>query len=384
LQSTIPNPKLVLGRSATGIKELEQGIMQRLWIHAGMPKTGSTFLQKLFNSNSKALDKGRLHYMRTGRGKRNAHREMTRVLGIKSPKDKPVSSLEAFLEKFAREAAKHPKCDLLVSYEVFSRIAPPTDPTVLGQRLRKLAERYELNFVFYVRRLDQWLESMHNQFYRNGTVAVDLEVFARDPGRYLNGFEHDYRKLLEFYADIAGREHVHVRAFIPRLFEGGSLESDMLATLGKKIDDLVIPERQAESVDSSTMAALRDYYSALGPERSPSGANVSKISSVLQTRANLEKRPKLHLSTLARHAVIDAKRDSIEWMLQNWLPNVDPNLFLNVDGPDPDERAVAPLSDADFRRATWTLIDALHSQFRRLASHVQLNAADDEADEDDE
>jgi hypothetical protein len=349
-----------------------------------MPKTGSTFLQKMFGANTEALDNAGLHYMRTGRGQRNAHREMTRVFGIRSPRNSPEPDFDAFLEKFGREAARHPECDLLVSYEVFSRIAPPTNLTVLGKRFRALATSYELHFVFYVRRLDQWLESMHNQFYRNGSVRVDLEEFARDPERHLNGFEHDYRKLLGFYAELGGKERVHVRAFVPQLLEGGSLQSDVLTTIGKRIEDLVIPERQAESVDSATMAALKDYYAAFGSDRPPTGANVAKISHILQSRGQLEKRPKLHLSTRTRHAVIDAKKDSIEWMLKTWLPRIDPNLFLNVDGPDPDEKAIAPLSDSDFRKATWLLIDALNTQYRRLASHVQFRSSDDETDEDDE
>lgn len=359
--------------------------MQRLWIHSGMPKTGTTFLQKLFSSNAKTLSHGHLHYMRAGRGQRNAHSEMARVLGIRASLHSSESDPEAFLAKFLREAEKHPKADLLVSTEVFSRIGPPTNLAVLGQRFRKLVERYELNFVLYVRRLDQWLESMHNQFYRNGMTTVDLEEFARNPGQHLRGFEHDYRKLLGFYANLAGREHVHVRPFVPRLFQGGSLESDFLAIIGKKkIGELVIPDRQAESIDSATMAALREYYAAVGPERQPPSANISKVSRMLQGRANLEKRPKLHLSTQARHAVIDANRDSIEWMLKTWLPHVDPNLFLSVEGPEPDEKARAPLSDADFRKATWLLIDALNTQYRRLASHVQFSASDDGTDEEEE
>lgn len=212
-----------------------------LWIHIGMPKTGTTALQGWLHANPDLLAHHGVRYLVSGRDRGTGrallicHNAMA-VAMTRAWQGTP----EAEAEAMAAECREHSGGHTILSSEMF-----------FGRDLAPLQARYlsrieePVRVVAYLRRLDDFLEADYKQRAKNalptggvgGYVAGRLKQIAADPD-YMN-FEIEFERIR---AQLPGAE------IVPRLYSreemaGGNIITDFLSLFGVPSEEVTLPER---------------------------------------------------------------------------------------------------------------------------------------------
>ncbi len=219
--------------------------MTTLYLHFGLPKTGTTSIQRFMSENrDKLADMGICYplfdFRYRGRGKyRN-------LIFLTAPSvDSPPQSKEKLREEknkihqtISELAETYPKI-LLSDESVWNRIAPDTHR---WKSMKRFADKHQMNvkIIVYVRTQDQFVESLWRQ-----KCKMEFETPSWDPYSYISIKNLDYYKTLNTIANVYGKENIIVRRFGKEYFGGSAhnLISDFLDILGLELtDDFVIPD----------------------------------------------------------------------------------------------------------------------------------------------
>lgn len=187
--------------------------MKSIVVHAGLPKTGTSAVQAFFHANTEKLAKAGIFYPqhtidRNGISAGNAGSLMERSghLFVASP-DEIARTLEQF-----EASGCH---TLLLSSEAFLPELPGIAELLPPQA----------RFVLYVRDPLAFLESDYNQRVKR---LGHVEPFVAAPEAYGGwlGHQHLYNAL----GSEAVRSRLVLRPYLPELFVGGNLLTDLLDT----------------------------------------------------------------------------------------------------------------------------------------------------------
>lgn len=188
--------------------------MREVWIHAGMPKNGSSAIQVFLAKNSEKLKKENLDYIE--------------LSDISDAKDGQISSGNAALlarsllnenhEAFYNDAddlqsklfsyiTNSQSEKILLSSEFFA-VVPPNKIEKLKNDL--LEKNTVLKFIYYVRRQDQFLMSSYMQRVKRHGCTDSPEDYILNNYKNIHFLKYyDYAYL---YVDVVGRKNLH--AFI--------------------------------------------------------------------------------------------------------------------------------------------------------------------------
>ena len=189
--------------------------MKSIVVHAGLPKTGTSAVQAFLSTNVDRLARAGIFYPRhpvdknsISAGNAGSLMERSGHLFVTSPR-----AIEATLEEFEASGCH----TLLLSSEAFLPELPD-----IAELLPP-----ETRFVLYVRDPLAFLESDYNQRIKR---LPHIHPFAAEADAYGGwlGHEHLYRAL----DAEAVRSRLVLRPYLPDLFVGGNLLTDLLDTAG--------------------------------------------------------------------------------------------------------------------------------------------------------
>ncbi|MEP6966598.1 MAG: hypothetical protein ABI906_00825 [Pseudomonadota bacterium] len=201
----------------------------RVLLHTGAPKTGSTSIQSFLWSSRAALMKQGVYVPRTGRRGAQHMEVPATLLGGKrrigldrraNLRDDNIDERRsAFIRGLDDELAQAPKCHtlLLMSEDLF------TCTKSAVQAYREFFSRYapRLESLMYLRRQDQWLASLTLQRRKSGTWE-GLELIPATPRQYgANIRTWD-----------AESDACHIRRFEREFLLNGDLIDDFCAAVG--------------------------------------------------------------------------------------------------------------------------------------------------------
>lgn len=173
-------------------------VRQKLYIHIGTPKTGTTSFQYLMADNRRKLLKSGIYYPDTENRlffSKSQHRYLYVAANAGD-----ASAMDALIEELERHGA--PKN--VISEENFSWGA-----AVQAAYLKPLRDRFDVKILLLVRRQDELAESLYVQMVRGG-YTHSFDVFISDEG--VKGIL-DYLSLASIYGDAFGAENVLVRRY---------------------------------------------------------------------------------------------------------------------------------------------------------------------------
>ncbi len=201
--------------------------MQQLFIHIGLPKTGSTALQRFLHHNRETLSG--LGYLYPG--KNPAHHYIRY-----NWTDKTDSVLLAKSQNMFREIREKPNDRIIISSETMSASNENIPHTLKNLVIEELGDDLEIKIIVYLRRQDHWLESRYVQnikttysFVPESLKKMAFPEFLRSHRKFYN---LDYYRRLEPWAGIFGETNIMVRPYEKDQFVGGSISSDFLHTIG--------------------------------------------------------------------------------------------------------------------------------------------------------
>jgi hypothetical protein len=159
-----------------------------LWLHLGMPKTGTTALQGFVQQNKNLLADAGLHYMETGRRRQEGQGRLAISHNIIAfHMNQTNQPMDSFREAMAVEYEAHRDQTCLVSSEMFYTC----DLSKLAQVFAEIPSR-EVRITYYCRRYSDFLEADYKQRAKNGRFggsATDyvnklLDRIKADPDVY--------------------------------------------------------------------------------------------------------------------------------------------------------------------------------------------------------
>jgi len=211
--------------------------MTIIYLHIGMPKTGTSFLENfLFDNREKLLEKGYL-YPITGTNlssqsliTRSAHRQLViSLLKQHHHRSNGVDNLGIWEELKSEIKTTQPK-SVIISSEAFTGHQGSYNPEVIALT-KKMLEEYETKIVVYLRRQDKFLSSYYCQRIKSpgsidAAVKTDIKEFILEWK-----YQADYYSVLELWKDSFGVKNIIVRPFEKEQMKNGSLVDDFLETV---------------------------------------------------------------------------------------------------------------------------------------------------------
>ena len=170
---------------------------QKLILHIGIHRTGSTSIQRVLHANRDALHSQGFHYALN----------TVNHTSLANDFDRNRSSAQSCVDKLVEDAASFPNHTVIVSGEDLCRIRNV-------QWLAAFKAHFDVSVLCYVRRQDDWLESWYNQHIkwpwdtRFATASPDEFFACRSEFDWLH-----YAAMLGRWADVFGRQYVIVRPF---------------------------------------------------------------------------------------------------------------------------------------------------------------------------
>lgn len=194
---------------------------KRLFLHIGSHKTATTFLQNSFANNPAAMAGLGILYPQTGMIYQ-AHFKLSGELRDRTLAELPLDLLPEWAALLA-EIEASPMPMVLLSSEDFSWADP--------QRLSVLADRFDVQVIFYLRSPDSHMESYYNQlvkdFITRETRTIDTYI-TEEPLAFL-----DTSKVLRPWAAVFGDGAINLRIFDKASLPDGIMP-DFLSLLGAK------------------------------------------------------------------------------------------------------------------------------------------------------
>lgn len=232
-----------------------------LWIHIGMPKTGSTALQGYLHSNAAFLAKHNIRYMATGRDRGTGRvrlicQNAMAIAMSRGWSDAPTT--EAFVQEYQTHAAQH----CILSSEMF-----------FGRDLSPLYDRYlaaiptPVKFVVYIRRFDDFIEADYKQRAKNGMRTRGVDAFVANRLTQIES-DPDYMNFSAILDRI--RAQVPTAEIVPRLYlreemAGNDVISDFLSLMDVPVHEVVLPEGAAnKSLSRVASEALGHFDGGAG------------------------------------------------------------------------------------------------------------------------
>ncbi|MEQ8653062.1 MAG: hypothetical protein RIC87_11420 [Kiloniellales bacterium] len=304
--------------------------IEKIYLHVGMPKTGTTSIQYFLSSNRDEIGQNGIAYLRSlglpnniniakyarrpmiTSNKKNNSRVAKFVTEIAEKhvvfKNKLVKKIEKEIQSLPKGANK-----IIISCELLWRL-----PAKRICHLKELLARFSesIHIVVYLRNQADYIESSYTTTLRNGENGSIEQVSLRKLGaKYL-----DYSKRIKIWSDIFGEENVIIRIFERERLMRGDIVFDFcdaveidpkLASLPRESKNLSLERRIQESLRKINVTSSRAHLDV--------GRAMREINIML--RHGERGGPPIQLSTATR-ALIDAYHsETNEALRAAWFPD---------------------------------------------------------------
>lgn len=194
-------------------------LVKTLVLHAGLPKCGSSSIQRSLYPCRELLARRGVQYWGIGPNHSIALKSLSESYLTKSPPDERSRylSTDSVAQKLAN-FLELPGTVFIVSAEGMGKLRPDA-----RQRFRAIIEtaRFEqIKLIAYVREPAAWYQSLVQQKTKGGSLTTALEAVAAEGA--------SYRQLLGSLFDLFPDAERFLRIFEPATFQGGTLLQDFL------------------------------------------------------------------------------------------------------------------------------------------------------------
>lgn len=343
----------------------------KLFLHIGYPKTGTSSLQRFFETNEKPLRDAGLLYASTGRIN-GQHFGIAASLGlVKHPGPEPVPDLDTLAAQLKSELDVTGARSLLISSEFLALSRKP-------ERIEAAFKGFDVRVVVYLRRHDHALESAFGQAIK--TVPSPRWLPGIDPfvlhSLTTAHLSYDYYTVLRKWSATFGRSHIIVRPF-ERSQNLPNLYADFLNTIGfTDIDGLASPD-----VPVNTAVSPRYLMAIDAIQRSVASPDLRRvlIGSLLKLDAaqppgNARTR---WMSPATRTMLVQKYAPSYAAIAREFLGRPDGVLFEEA-SPSPGDEWHAPQTPTT-QEIVDTIIEAVGARFRPTGAERRAGAAEVDA-----
>ena len=228
----------------------------RLVIHAGITKTGSTYIQNFLDLNRPALLRRGIWvpevgiYAQPGRPHKQAGHSRFVQAAVRDDQ-----TLRQYIRRGLQIAPGAIHTIILSSEAFFLHDESHRIPAYLGD--------FPTEALIYLRRQDEWANSQYCEFVGGGAIGRVSETFDEWIMQPTTRERMDYRCVLERFAEVLGQARVHVRVYDRQAFPEGDIIADLAEALAlPELLDLPRPGVGGSNdprISAPHIDALREY-----------------------------------------------------------------------------------------------------------------------------
>jgi hypothetical protein len=288
---------------------------EKLIVHIGANKTGSSAVQRYLSMNSLALRAEGIivpdEDLRIADKIQGHH-----VFRFKQLMDSPSEGRKQLEEAIEAVDLAHPKATaILLSAENLT--ANPVAPSLF----EGLTRRFDIEVVIYIRRQDEYILSSWQQWYSK--VWVDFWAWAIS----VVGVMGDWRAYLENWETVVPRDKITVRIFERSKLEGGDVIADFHSMLGisRPLSALAYPE---SAVNPSFSDAIVDLVK--GNELIFRNVHDNEFYNFVAKMTGDRYRKTARQSSISysqRKAMIRRYKQQNDWVKHSYFPHLEGELF---------------------------------------------------------
>lgn len=258
--------------------------MATLYLHIGMPKTGTTAIQRFCVRNRRALRRRGYCFPQSPLFHPNISRERNGrlLVSVDRTPDGSFASPQAATEWRGYMdflAAQFRKCpNVILSDEGIWNSRNARSGMWRDLKAEAEARGFEIRVIAYLRRQDQFLQAAWAQWVRYPPKPGTTLVWADMTGRAEEIARLDYYEALEEIAGVVGRERITVRVYDRSRFPDGNIVSDFLGILGLPLtgEFRAVGERNPSlSGDELEIVRVLDAMPNLSPEAQQAAVRIA-------------------------------------------------------------------------------------------------------------
>lgn len=330
---------------------------KKLYIHAGMIKTGSSSLQYFLEKNYEQMAS---FGIRNAYG-RGTHQKVKAALSgcveelqrFNIPQDDREDFLYSVIDTINMQQESYPDSDFYLTHE---NLFQTSDINIGKNKWFQAIDLenykwfvelldYDVKLIIYLRRQDLLLRSAYNTYVTRFQLTETFEEWEKP--------DFDYANMLDKLALVFGKNNIIVRVFEKRQMKGGSTISDFLDLFDLKITDgfSYVDSRQNKSLSLEAEEYIRteltnidDYNDYLN--------EAEFVARVDDKRVNKELP---YLNEEEAKALLEKYYVSNEKVARDYLNRSDGILFYE---------GITSISKAEMSKSRYTIREAMNSHFR--------------------
>jgi hypothetical protein len=393
-----------------------------LYLHVGMPKTGSTAIQNYLYLNRESLNQQGFYYPLTiheimGTEAYLSSRGADLVSAYPVPENTSLLFYQNVFNARWYETGQSEEADM-----IFADIAKNDSPRVLFsgeaigvmpdfyflykktptrspelrrtqrkeylEKVRRHFSDFDVKVLVYLRRQDEFMESFYAQLFKE-YIFIDFTIDDLE-----DRLPMDYYKAISEIADVFGKPNVIVRPFEAGQLLDGDLLADFCFTVGIDPDGLKRPPSNPVVSNSALAPQFMSFKQAAyeGPPLKSYGwqdyTNILRnLSYHSQSKAGAKPQKMIFLSQTKRSQLLERYRESNAMVAREYLPEGRDTLFLETPIPvassdfSLEPKDVAQISSALFVEAQ-TKIRVLERLFDRRVAEILARCGEFESEND--
>ena len=210
--------------------------MTKIILHIGLEKTGTTTIQRVFNSNSKSLMEKGIYYpsyfgeenhvcLYNYSKSKSAIDELRIYSGLKSEGDVERFRVD-FRDMFLKDVKnKNPEYLVLSNEHLSSRLSGVEGVNRLKELLENISD--DIKVVLYVRNIFDFLVSSYSTAIKCGETKSFIDYIP--DGRELP-FRYKLSSVVKLWLAVFGKDRVLIRPFSRTHLVGGDILSDFISS----------------------------------------------------------------------------------------------------------------------------------------------------------
>ncbi|WP_144213662.1 hypothetical protein [Shewanella donghaensis] len=209
---------------------------QTLYIHVGAGKTGTTAIQDFLYLNKSLLSDKGIYIPEEGNIHSDgsiAHHKLSAWGAHRSTDVWPL---------WKSIASSKSKKILLTSEYFHSRISAK-DGSLFFEKINTLFSNFNIKIIFYIRRQDQWIQSVYEQWVKSGSLRTGQTI-----EEFVDAYKNNLPDQLLKFSSVFGKENIIVRVFEKSQFKDGNIFSDFFGALNVELpNNICFPEKNSNS-----------------------------------------------------------------------------------------------------------------------------------------